>query len=115
MIHYIIFFLFITLAAAGKAVADTLWHHYYSSIFRNYNEKYWNPQVSWKYVKFIPLTKYRPDAWHIANSVMIFAFVAAAVYFRNVRDDIGFIWAFVIIGGLFNLIFNFFYNIILRK
>lgn len=98
-------------AAFFKSVADTLQHHYETSVFKNMAYKYWNPNESWKYVKYIPLTKYRPDAWHLANTGMIFCFVFAAVFHSFV-----FVWwvEFGILGVAFYTVFNLFYNKILR-
>lgn len=45
-----------------------------NSIFSKKNPKWWVRSVSWEYVKFLPFTKYRPDAWHISKSCMIVSF-----------------------------------------
>jgi len=103
--------IFILLAAICKAVADTLYHHYDTSVFARLNPKWWNPVVSCNYVGFIPFTEYRPDGWHIANSLMIVAFIAAAVLHRSFASW----WVEVIAFGIgFNIIFSLFYNKILR-
>ncbi|HYH15586.1 MAG TPA: hypothetical protein VD794_10210, partial [Flavisolibacter sp.] len=100
-----LFIICITLAAICKAVADTLYHHYGTSIFSNYNEKWWNPNESWKHAKFFPYTKYRVDAWHLANSGMISFFLAAGVWNDlNVYKGLEFIGA----GVLFIVVFNLF-------
>jgi hypothetical protein len=93
--------IWIVLAAIFKATADKLSHHFEKSIFKNLNPKWWNPNVSWEYVKFIPFTKYRPDAWHIANSLMIVCFAIAAF---------GITLKMLVTGVVFILIFNLFYN-----
>lgn len=49
-----------------------------NSVFRKLNKKWWLRSVSWQYVKFIPWTRYRPDAWHIAKSAMIASIGLAA-------------------------------------
>lgn len=102
----------ILLAAICKAVADTLYHHYDTSVFASLNPKFWNPVVSCNYVKFLPFTKYRPDAWHIANSAMIVSFITAAV----VRDSVFHSWLInlVMLGVVFNLVFGVFYDKILK-
>lgn len=103
--------LFILLAAICKAVADTLQHHYGSSVFRFSNRRFWDPAISWKYAKFLPLTKYRLDGWHLANSGMILFFcLAVAVHTPLLRWWIELPAA----GLLFILSFNLFYNKILR-
>ncbi len=103
----------ILLAAICKAVADTLYHHYDTSVFASLNPKFWNPVVSCNYVKFLPLTKYRPDAWHLANSGMIICFITAA----SINDSVISFWLINVvgIGVIFNLIFLLFYSKILRK
>ena len=104
--------LFIAAAAIFKSIADTLQHHFDTSVFKNKNPKWWNPMKSWAYVKFLPLTKYRPDAWHLANSAMIISFIAAVVAYKPQLPW----YAEMAIGGLcFNLIFEFFYAKVLRR
>lgn len=100
------------LAAIFKAVADTLQHHFDTSIFRNKDVRWWNPAFSWKYVKFIPLTKYRLDAWHLANSLMIVSFICFGVFHESIYKW----WIEIIAGGIiFNVVFSLFYNKLLRK
>jgi hypothetical protein len=67
-------FLFILLAAICKAVADTLQHHFESSVFKYKDPRFWNPAVSWQYAYRIRFTKYPVDAWHLSNSLMIIFF-----------------------------------------
>ena len=100
----------LVLAAFFKAVADTLQHHYDVSVFKNMTYHWWDPNRSWRYVNFIPFTKYRPDAWHLANSLMIISFISLAVFHQH-----HFKWWIEIIaaGIIFNLAFGFFYDKIL--
>jgi hypothetical protein len=104
----------ILLIAAGifKAIADTLLHHFDTSIFKWKDPRFWNPAVSWKYVGFIKFSKYRPDAWHLANSGQIICFCLAIVLHKPMIH-----WGLelAISGVLFNLVFNLFYNKALRK
>lgn len=101
----------IILAAICKSIADTLQHHFETSRFRKLDEKWWNPLKSWAYVKFIPLTKYRPDAWHLLNSGMIVSFIVAIVLHQPV-------WPWYVeiaIGGLlFNIVFEVLYSKVWR-
>lgn len=102
--------LFIMCAAISKAIADTLKDHYGISVFASKNPRFWNPDVSWKYAKFLPLTKYHADAWHLANSAMIVCMCAAVALHRPVW----WWWAELLIAGcIWNLTFNLFYNKIL--
>jgi len=105
--------LLIILAAICKAIADTLYHHYDTSVFANLNPKWWNPVVSCNYVKFLPFTKYRPDAWHLANSIMIIAFIASVVLYLPILNRK--VFDFTLYGLAFNLVFNLNYNHILLK
>jgi hypothetical protein len=98
--------IWIALAAIFKAIADKLAHHFGKSIFRKLNPKWWNPNESWKYVGFLPLSKYRYDGWHIANSLMIVCFCVAAF---------GFTLKMLGSGIIFILVFNLFYNKLLSK
>lgn len=104
--------LFLCLAAIFKAIADTLRDHYYSSVFRWKDRKFWDPQVSWQYVGYIRLTKFHPDAWHICNSAMIISFALAIVKHKPV---LWWGWELLIAGAIYNIVFNLFYNKILRK
>jgi hypothetical protein len=103
----------ILLIAAGifKAIADTLLHHFDTSIFKWKDPRFWNPAVSWKYVGFIKFTRFRPDSWHLANSAMIFCFVGAVSAYAP------FPWWATFFGGgiVFNLVFNLFYDKLLKK
>lgn len=89
------------LAAICNALMDTLEHHFDVSIFRNLNPKFWNPNVSWQYAYIIPFTKYKVDAWHLAKSLMIIclAFACANTWYM-----------FIILGIIWNSVFNIFYN-----
>lgn len=106
--------IFLLLAAICKSVADTLQHHYYESVFKNRDPKWWNPAISWKYIHFLPFTKYRADAWHLANSGMIVFIILAAVLHRYDQWHIAWYWEVLAAGALWNLCFNLFYNKILR-
>jgi hypothetical protein len=91
---------FIILAAICKAVADTIAHHYDTSIFRG--KKFFNPEIQGKK---LPFTNYPFDGWHVANSLMIFFFCLAVFWFT---------WKLLLSGALFIIVFNLFYNKILR-
>lgn len=103
----------ITLAAIFKAVADTLDDHFDTSIFRSKNPLVWDANHST--VRKWWITNYKPDPWHICNSLMIVCFSVAIV----VNDTDFFCvpwWADLIgIGVVFNSVFEFFYSKWLRK
>lgn len=94
----------IALAAIFKAIADTIKHHPDTSIFAG--KKFWLFEG-----KMLPLTKYKVDGWHIANSLMIASFLT--LIFINIKYN--HILSYIILGVEFILIFNLFYNKILRK
>jgi hypothetical protein len=99
----------ILLAAILKAVSDTVLFRYDTSVFKHLTPKFWNPIESYKYVGRV--FSYPVDAWHLANSGMIVCFIIAAVF-----NDISLKWYYQIpaLGICFNLIFNLFFNKILR-
>lgn len=117
--------IFWALAAMCNSVMDTITHHYYRSIFYKpqslNNDKwnnFWNPELSWKSAFIIPLTHYKLDAWHLFKSLMII-FQGIAIIFAW-TDNPPFIENFwfncsvlIIMGFLWNLTFNIFYNKIL--
>ena len=94
--------LLIIFAAICKAVADTIEHHFDTSIFRH--SKFW---VNGGKIIF---GKYKFDGWHLANSFMIMAFLLALAFPPEIE------WYYTFFGGglIFNLVFNIFYNKILR-
>lgn len=101
----------IILAAIFKAVADTLAHHFDTSVFRKKNTAFWNPlHRDNDYVKRI--FSYPLDAWHISNSLMLACFTLAIVV-NNLKYD----WYCQLIGlnVVFVLVFNFCYIKILRR
>jgi len=94
-------------AAFCNAVMDKLAWHFEKSCFGECNPKFWNPNVSWRYAKFIPFTKYRVDAWHIFKSIMIVSICFSIVFYSpivNVLVD------FLIFGVVWNIVFNIYFN-----
>lgn len=99
----------VAVAAVCKAVADTLDHHFDTSIFRGLPRKWWDPNVV---IKSVPqIFGYPLDGWHISNSIQIAAWMAGAVLYRQAWGW----WQDIGVGGIcFILVFNVFYNKILR-
>lgn len=93
----------IILAAVCKAVADTIKHHPDTSIFKL--GSFWLKEGK------ILFGKYKLDGWHIANSVMISSFITSA----NFPLDYKWYITIPVFGMIFILVFNLFYNKILRK
>jgi hypothetical protein len=103
--------LLIILAACCKAVADCLDHGYDTSVFRKLPASFWDPNVVHKTGKQI--FGYPLDAWHLFNSGMIGAFIAAAVIPETINLP-G--WALLIgYGVVFNIVFAVLYKILRRK
>jgi hypothetical protein len=104
--------LFIAVAAIMKAAADTMTHHFSSSVFRWKDPRFWDPSVSWMHAPLLRWTRYRLDAWHLANSLMVVCFAAAAVFHEA---HLRWYWELLIAGVIYNVTFNRFYNKILRR
>jgi hypothetical protein len=102
----------ILLAAICKATADTLAHHFDTSIFKNLDPQFWNPNIITKTMPQI--FGYPLDAWHLLNSGMIVFFIAAIPFHKKDKWQAAWYWEILIGGLLFNLVFNLFYNSILR-
>lgn len=101
--------LLIFLAAMFIAICDTLADHYDTSIFKKKDPAFWDKATSSEKAKRI--LGYKVDGWHLSKSAAIICFCSLPVLYPNVQ------WYLYIIGaGIeFNLIFNLFYNKILRK
>lgn len=100
----------ITLAAICKALADTLDHHFDTSVFRGKPRRTWDPNVIQKTNRKI--FGYPLDAWHLTNSLQIAAWLALPILYRPVLPQW---WMDYGAGGLlFMIAFNIFYNKIFR-
>jgi hypothetical protein len=103
----------ITLAAIFKAIADTLDDHFDTSVFRSKNPLVWDANHST--VRKWWITNYKPDPWHICNSLLIVCFSAAIIVNDTDYFNVPW-WADLIgIGLVFNLVFEVFYSKWLRK
>lgn len=105
----IIVLLLIMLAGVFKSIADTLDHHFDTSVFRNKDRGFWDPNVIHKTCKTV--FNYPIDAWHISNSLMIFCFSVAVV----INDcQLLWFWQIKIAVMAFVIPFNVFYNKVWR-
>lgn len=70
---------FVFLAAFFNAVMDATENepNFNESILKNLNRKFWLKSVSCNYVKTI--LGYRPDAWHLSKSCMVFSVTGAII------------------------------------
>ena len=100
----------IPLASMCKSVADTVDHHYDTSVFKRMNPNFWNRDVSSE--KANRIGGYKLDAWHISLSMMVVLMIAAVVFHKPVLP---WYWELAIGWPLWNLPFNLFYNKILRR
>lgn len=106
----ILSFLFIVLAAIFKAVADTVADHFSVSIFKGLNPTFWNKAVSWQYA--VRVFNYPVDAWHLSNSAMIACFILS--FSLSKGNPAHWLVDFSAAGILFVLVFNVFYNKVLK-
>ncbi len=95
-------------AAISKAVADTVDHHFDTSIFRKLNPNFWDRDISSEKAKRI--FNYKIDAWHLSQSLMIVAMIAATVFHV---PKLEWYYEIAIAGTAWNIVFNTFYNKIL--
>ncbi|WP_298845704.1 hypothetical protein [uncultured Clostridium sp.] len=125
MVYSLIFW---ALASVCNACMDTLAHHYYKSIFIKRGNpfdipwnNFWNPETSWNNSYIIPGTKWKLDAWHSFKSLMIifealaimFAWIDCPPFIDSIWFNLGFL---IVIGCIWNLTFNVFYNkLLIRK
>lgn len=105
-------YILVFIAAFFNAVMDRTTEpvHFNLSIFRNLNQKFWLRSVSWQYAKKV--FGWKADAWHIAKSAMIICMVCAMVFYESMLPyyiDI------LVLGALWNLSFNLFYNRLLKR
>jgi hypothetical protein len=106
-------FLLFALAAFFNSVMDRLETEisFNDSVFSKLNKDWWCKPISAHKVKFLPLTKYRPDGWHISKSLMIFCLAGSIAAYTPL-----FGWVdFIMLGVVWNLVFELFYANILRK
>ena len=111
----------IFLSAICNSIMDVCSFHYENSVFSKLNPKFWNPAISWKnkYIdgdvskgmrKLFWKINYPTaftDSWHFFKSSMIILIVGAIVLYKPVISPL---IDFGIIGVIWNLTFNLFYN-----
>jgi hypothetical protein len=102
--------IFIALSAFLNAVMDRVEYGvaFRVSIFRNLNPKFWQKDVSWEFAKKVFGWKF--DAWHVAKSLMIISFTVGIVLYKPIFGIID----ILIFGAVWNIVFNVFYNNILK-
>ena len=100
----------IALAAICKAFADTLDHHFDTSIFRYMPRRLFDPNVIHKTAPKI--FGYPLDAWHISNTIQLCCWMALPLVYK---PQLSAWWMNYAAGGLlFVIVFNVFYNKVFR-
>ena len=101
-------YIFISLAAICSALMDKAENsiQFQKSVFRKFKPDFWCKTISAHAIKFIPFTKYRPDAWHLAKSAMIIFWCLASIFYHSFIPVID----FIVMGVVYNATFNIFYN-----
>lgn len=126
--------IFIILAAICNAVMDACSHYYYRSIFTRYSDLYWNADRSWlnKYIDRSPEKGFRKiflgfnypvfltDAWHLFKSLMIVFLILSITFAWSNNPPFITTWWFylviiIVLGTIWNVVFNLFYNHLLIK
>lgn len=101
--------LFILLASICNALMDTVENeNFYKSRFKGLNEKFWYKRESWKYAKRV--FGWKLDIWHIFKSLMIIFIVLSIIFYKPFI----LILDFIMLGIIWNIGFNTFYNKIFR-
>jgi len=121
-------YIFIVLAAVFNAVMDRVENsiQFKVSVFKNLNSEFWCKTISAHSKNFIPFTKYRVDAWHLAKSGMIICFVSSAAFYHPFVENFlqpfidnyalaGKVIFIILGGGIYNLTFNLFYNNVFKS
>lgn len=118
--------IFVMLAAMCNAVMDITTHHFYDSIF-TYNNRFWDPEISWKnkynhddpkygrrkwHLLFFMVNIHPAftDGWHLMKSSMI-VFLMLAIQFYSFHAW----YDFIILGTCWNVTFSIMYNYGFRK
>lgn len=109
---YILYASMIVLSAICNAAMDRTGDvvAFNKSIFQHRNQKFWCKEISWLYARKI--FGWKLDAWHIFKSSMIICWALAAIFFKSTGY---FIVDLLLIGTIWNLFFNLFYNKLFKQ
>lgn len=99
----------IILGAFFNAVQDTTYSHFTTSIFRRWDPKFWKALESWAFARRI--LGYPLDAWHISKSLWLICLLAAVVFYTPIWG----ILDFFLFIGVWGIVFNLFYEVILKR
>lgn len=100
----------IFLAAVFNAVMDKTkdYIQYRTSLFYGLDERFWSDE---KKTNFIYGSKYKPNAWHLSKSAMLICLLAIPFVYKPFLG----IFDYLIFGTEWILIFNLFYNKLLKR
>lgn len=120
--------IFLVVAFLFKAICDVLNSRFDKSIFKNINEKYFNPTISWKNkykdgdpnkgAKFLGSTTFLvmfTDFWHLCNFIMIISFILSLTLNIYYNPIFSIIIDTLLIYILYGIVFELFYSKILIK
>lgn len=104
-------YILVSMAAFFNAIMDTLENEpaFNSSIFKDWDKRFWSKSISWQYAKKI--LNYKVDGWHLAKSAMIFCLMGAIVLFRYNTEFMPLLMHFILLGLLWNITFEVFYKL----
>lgn len=103
-------YIFICLAAVFNALMDRIENeNFFESVFKKLDQRFWYKRESWKYA--YKIFGYKVDAWHLSKTLMV-VFACLSIVFYNPFIPIA---DFIVLGVLWNLTFNLFYNRIFKK
>jgi hypothetical protein len=99
----------ISFAAICCALMDVVDHYFEESIFRNWNQKFWNKEVSSDHAPRV--FGFKVDCWHLSKAAMIWAFIAMP-FVPSWKELFELPWYldYAVAGAWFILVFNLFYN-----
>lgn len=117
-------YILIFIAAFSNAVMDVLQHKFSSSVFKNFNPKFWNPTISWtnkyrngkkengrKYPSFLSgVTDTFSDAWHIFKLIFILSIITGFCLENSFRLE-----NIPILFAIWGVTFKAFYAVILIR
>lgn len=118
--------IFLIISTISKSIMDILLFHYHNSIFSKVkNDKWWNPEISWKNKwkngdpeqgeRFFGSSTFLvsiTDAWHFFQHIMILSFILSIVVYIPI---FGFIIDFLILYLIYTCTFELFFSKILKS
>ena len=111
----IISLILFSLGMAFNAISDTLAHHFSTSVFRNLDPQWWNPDISW--INKTTMFTQTSDAWHLSKTLMLISFIFSIIFYKPLTKIKSPLLSkavdFLIIGVTGIIVFNIFYDWIL--